>query len=289
MVVLATTGMVADLAREVFGSDAAVSSLLNPTMDPHSYTPTPSDVRALQKADLVVANGLRLEGKMEETFLSMRKQGRSVVLLGEGVPREKLLTSEDSAEASAADNHADPHLWGDLSLWADAATGMALAAGEIYPEKKEGWTKRAADYAARLLKHHEAIRLAAGEIPESQRVLVTSHDAFRYFGRAYGFTVRGAQGLSTASEAGLRDMADLTRFIKERQLPAIFVETSVSPVLIERLAKDSGAKIGGKLFSDALGAAGDVVSLPDGSTLPTETVAGMQWANLLTIMKAFQK
>jgi manganese/zinc/iron transport system substrate-binding protein len=281
--IVATTGMVADLVRQVMMDDAEVICLLGPTVDPHSYSPSPSDVKALQKADIIVANGLRLEGKMEETFINLRKQGRNVIILGEGIPPESLLT-EDYGAAKVY----DPHIWGDLTIWSKAVDSYVKQITKLKPLMVSTLESRAVTYQTALQKAHAEMKAQVKRIPQEQRVLVTSHDAFQYFGRAYGFTVRGAQGLSTATEAGIRDMVELTNFIKERKLKAIFVESSVQPGLIERLSKDTGAVIGGKLYSDALGAPGEEVQLPDWTIMKKDTVLGMQWSNMLTVLSALE-
>ncbi len=275
--VVATTAMVADLVRKVGGPDVAIDVLMGPGVDPHLYKPTTTDVRKLQRADVVFYNGLFLEGKMGELFERLQRSGRRIHAVTEALPKERLIASDEYAD------HPDPHVWFDVELWAQCVAVVEKRLGEASPERKAKFALNAAQLRDELAKLHAWSLAKAGELPEEKRVLVTSHDAYNYFGRAYGFQVIGLQGISTTSEAGLADVIKLVDLIKQRGLKAIFVETSVSHATIERVAKDSGAKIGGELFSDAMGQPGQMENGYD-----LGTYEGMIKHNLTTIVEALK-
>lgn len=272
---VATTGMIADLVRQVAGQRFEVRQLMGPGVDPHLYRPTPNDAAALRRADVIFYNGHMLEGKMGEVFAGLRRQGRRVVALAETLPQEALLWSEEFEE------HADPHLWMDVSLWARLPAVIARALAEADPQGAEFYEKNAAALEARLGQLHAWCLEMAASVPPSRRVLVTSHDAFSYFGRAYGFEVVALQGISTVMEASLADVSQLTELVRERGLPAIFLESSVNPAALENVARAAGVRIGGELFSDALGAAGE---LREG--FDVGTYEGMIRYNMTTIVSA---
>jgi manganese/zinc/iron transport system substrate-binding protein len=263
LAVLATTGMIADAARIVGGDAVEVTALMGPGVDPHLYQPTARDQGKLRAAQLIFYNGLHLEGKMGDLFESLSKQKR-VVAVSSGIAEDRLLSWKETAGMH------DPHIWFDVTLWQDAVGTMARAYGEADPSHAADYEHRAADYLAALAELDAYCRSRAAEIPEKERVLITSHDAFHYFGRAYGFEVVGIQGISTDSEAGLKAITDAVDLIRERGVRAIFPETSVPRAAIERVAKDGGARLGPELYSDALGA-------PDS---PAGTYAGMIRTNI---------
>ncbi len=275
--VVTTTAMVGDLARRVGGKEVSVDVLMGPGVDPHLYKATSSDVRKLQRADVVFYNGLLLEGKMTEIFERMEKSGKRVHAVTAALAKERLLSPAEF------EGHADPHVWFDVELWAHCVGVVEKHLAEAAPERKAQFALNAAKVREELAALHSWCLAKAAELPATQRVLVTSHDAYNYFGRAYGFQVVGLQGISTTSEAGLADVTKLVDFIKQRGLKAIFVETSVSHATIERVAKDSGAKIGGELFSDAMGQPGQ---LENGYDLGT--YEGMVKHNLNTIVDALR-
>lgn len=274
---VATTGMVGDLVARVGGNKVSVTSLMGAGVDPHLYKATASDVRLLQKADVIFYNGLLLEGKMTSLFERMRKSGRSVFAITDNLPADLLLQPADNT------GHPDPHIWFDVELWTQCVgvvvEGLSVAAPQHRAEFQANGKKAAADLKA---LHDWAVSKAA-ELPRSRRILVTSHDAYNYFGRAYGFTVVGLQGISTVSEAALADMAKLVDFIKSNDVKAIFVESSVPHATIERIATDAGVQIGGELFSDAMGTVGEVENGYD-----LGTFEGMVKHNLTTIVDALR-
>ncbi len=275
--VVATTTLVADLVRQVAGDRAEVAALMGPGVDPHLFKPVASDVIRLQRADVIFYNGLLLEGKMSDLLTRLARGQRHVYALTEAIPEDRLLQPEDY------EGHHDPHVWFDVSLWRQCVDVVEKGLAAVDPAHAATYARQADEVRARLDALHAWALAKAGELPPERRVLVTSHDAYNYFGRAYGFEVVGLQGISTATEAGLADVTRLTDFIRERGLKAIFVETSVSPATIRRVAADSGARIGGELFSDALGAPGERVHGHD-----VGTYEGMVRHNLTTIVEALK-
>lgn len=275
--VVATTGMIADIARQVGGERVVVKALMGPGVDPHLYKPTASDTTALMRADIVLYNGLRLEGRMESLFEKLKRSGRAVHAVTDGIPKERLLARGD------IDNYYDPHVWFDVSLWALTVPEIARVFAEADPEGAEFYQKNARDVTERLSELHAWCIERAKQLPAERRILVTSHDAFEYFGKAYGFKVVGLQGVSTVSEAALSDMTGLVDFIRKQGVPAIFVESSVNPQAIRRVAEDSGARIGGEIFSDAMGGAGEMRNGFD-----TGTYEGMVRYNMSTIVDALR-
>jgi len=249
--VTATTSMVADLVKSVGGDRVAVQRLMGPGVDPHLYKATASDVSKLQQADVIFYSGLMLEGKMQELFDKMKSR-KKVFAVTDAIPREKLLKPEQF------EGHYDPHVWFEVPLWEMCVETVVQGLSETDPAGKAEYEKRGAELRAKMKELHQWAVEKTGELPADKRILVTSHDAFNYFGRAYGFQVVGLQGISTADEAGLADMAKMVDFIKEKKINAVFVESSVPHNTIERISKDAGVKIGGELFSDAMGTPGQI-------------------------------
>lgn len=272
-----TVTMVADLARNVGGDRVEVEALMGPGVDPHLYKAAASDVTKLQQADVIFYSGLLLEGKMQDIFSKLARSKRFVYPVTESIPLDRLLEPPEFA------GHYDPHVWFDVPLWKLCIDIVAKGLIEFDPAGKEGYEKRAAATRARLDELHAWALKKAGELPAERRILVTSHDAYNYFGRAYGFQVVGLQGISTVSEAGLADVAKLTDFIKQKKIKAVFVESSVPHDTIERISRDAGVKIGGELFSDAMGTRGQIEHGYD-----LGTYEGMIKHNLTTIVEALK-
>jgi manganese/zinc/iron transport system substrate-binding protein len=250
--VVATTTVVADLVRQVAGDRIAVDCLMGPGIDPHSYKATPRDADRLARADLVVASGLHLEGKLAALLEKMGRKSR-VVMVADAVPREKLI--------EAADGVPDPHVWFDARLWSQCVPAVVEPLAAVDPAGRDVFRGRAAEYVARLEQLDDEIRRRIAEIPAERRVMVTAHDAFRYFGRAYGIEVVGVQGVSTESEAGLSEVNRLVDLVVSRKVPAVFVETSVAERNVKALQEGAKARghdviVGGTLYSDALGEPG---------------------------------
>jgi manganese/zinc/iron transport system substrate-binding protein len=250
--VVATTTVVADLVRQVGGDRVAVDCLMGAGIDPHSYRATPRDADRLARAKLVVASGLHLEGKLSD-LLSRLARRVPVTAVADTLPRDRLLP--------VADNLYDPHVWFDAKLWSMCVPAVVDALAKLDPEGRSHYQARAADFAARLESLDGRLRDRLATIPKQRRVLVTAHDAFRYFGRAYDVEVVGVQGTSTESEAGLADINRLVELIVSRGIPAVFVETSVSDRNVTALREGARSRghavaLGGQLYSDALGGPG---------------------------------
>lgn len=250
--VVCTTTVVADLVRQVAGDRVVVDCLMPAGVDPHSYRATPRDADRLAGADLVVSSGLRLEGKLADL---LERLGRRVpvVAAADGLPRDMLLSTGPDAF--------DPHVWFDAALWGRCAPAVAEGLARMDPAGAAAYSGRAADYAARMEALDADVRARIATIPAGRRVLITAHDAFRYFGRAYGLEVVGVQGTSTESEAGLGDVNRLVDLLVHRGIPAVFVETSVADRNVAALVEGAAARghavaLGGRLYSDSLGGPG---------------------------------
>ena len=273
--VVATTTIIGDLVRTIGGPEVQLEVLMGPGVDPHLYKASAGDVRRMSSAEAIFFNGLHLEGKMTEVMERMGERGVTTVAVGECLPAEELITS-----AAFSGLH-DPHVWFDVSLWAGATHCVADALAELVPAHADGFRNRAQTYRDELMVFDGWVHGRVGDLEPEQRVLVTAHDAFSYFGRAYGFEVYGLLGVSTASEAGTSDVRELASFIAERRVPAIFVETSVPPRYVQALkeaveAQGFAVEIGGTLFSDSLGDRGTSAG----------TYVGTVRANVETIVTA---
>ncbi len=274
--VVATTSIVADLVRAVGGADVSVESLMGPGVDPHLYKASARDVSKMVDSDIVVYNGLHLEGKMGDLFEAMAERGKPTIAIAEVSVPDSLLRASELFQGNY-----DPHIWFDAELWARAAHALANALGVLDAKREATFAARGDAYRDELLEVHAYVHKKAEKIPEEQRVLITSHDAFGYFGRAYGFEVRGLQGISTASEAGAADVQNLAVLVTKRRIPAMFIESSVSPRGIEAVreavkAKGFDVSIGGTLYGDALG----------GPSTPAATYLDMIRYNIDTIVEA---
>lgn len=272
--VVATTGMIADVVQQVGGDRVVVRGLMGPGVDPHLYKASAGDVTALARADIIFYNGLHLEAAMGEVLEEMGSRIRTVPVAA-GIDPQRLLAPAEFAGAY------DPHVWFDVSLWAVTVEAVVTALAGADTAGATAYRANARRYAAELDSLHRWVLGRAAEVPTERRVLVTAHDAFNYFGRAYGFEVRGLQGISTVSEAGTGDVQRLAEMIVSRRIPAIFVETSISPRTVEAVqaavrARGVDVAIGGSLFSDAMGDRGT----PEGSYL------GMVRHNVNTIVDA---
>lgn len=275
--IVTTTGMIADAAEKVGGDRVQVTALMGPGVDPHLYKASEGDVTRMIHADLILYNGLHLEGKMTDVFARMQRRIETVAV-AEAIPEDSLLAPPEFKGAH------DPHIWFDVRLWQLCVGKIRDTLVEMDSLHAAGYRSRAAAYLEKLSGLDRYVLQQAVRVPAPQRVLVTAHDAFNYFGRRYRFEVRGLQGISTASEAGTADIQKLADFIKERQIPAVFVETSVPQRYIEALqaavkSRGFNVKIGGSLYSDAMGEPGT----PDGE------YTGMVRHNIDTIVSALAK
>ena len=271
---VATIGMITDVVGRVGGERVRVQGLMGPGVDPHLYKARAGDVRRIDGADVIFYNGLHLEAAMGEVFEEMQGRTRTVAVTA-GIPESRLLRPAEFKGAF------DPHVWFDVSLWMEAVRAVEAALVEHDPAGAATYRANARAYLAELDALDRWVRARVGELPPERRVLVTAHDAFNYYGRAYGFQVRGLQGISTAAEAGTADVQGLADFIVERRLPAIFVESSIPRRTVEAVqaavrSRGHEVRIGGSLYSDAMGDAGT----------PEGTYVGMVRHNVNTIVDA---
>ena len=252
--VVATTGQIADAVKVISGDHLTVTNLMGPGVDPHLYKATQSDLTKLDDAEIIIYNGLHLEGQMLDIFDQMANE-KTVLAVGETLDMAELL-----ADAEDSKLH-DPHIWFDIELWKNVVDIIGDTLVEQYPEYKTDFEANEAAYLAELDELQAYVQGRVQEIPEQQRILVTAHDAFNYFGNSQGFDVRGLQGLSTEAEYGVKDVQDMVNFLVSNNIKAIFVESSVSDKAMNAViegAKEKGHEItiGGELFSDAMGAEG---------------------------------
>ncbi len=252
--IVATTGMIADAARQVGGNLVEVRGLMGPGVDPHAYRQTRSDIVAMTRADLVLWHGLYLEAQMEDFFHKLEKK-RNVVAVADRLPRKLLRGHDDYADKF------DPHVWMTPDIWALVVENVCEALIATDGANADVYRANAIAHISDVKRLSSYARAAMATVPEDRRVLVTAHDAFGYFGQSYDIEVMGIQGISTQSEAGLNRIGELVDLLVEREIAAVFVESSVSDRSIRALIEGATAKghdirIGGELFSDAMGAEG---------------------------------
>lgn len=277
--VVTTIGMITDIVQQVGGDRVEVSGLMGPGVDPHLYKASEGNVSKMERADVVFYNGLHLEGQMGEVFERMQKRVKTVAVTSRLDPKEDVRPAPPGFEGTH-----DPHVWFDVRLWMKAVECVRDTLAEMDPSHAETYRGNASRYLSELKTLHGYVKEQAERVPKPQRVLITAHDAFYYFGHAYGFEVRGLQGVSTATEPGVADVQELARFIAERRIGAIFVESSVPKREIEAVqaavkAKGFGVEVGGELFSDAMGDKGT----------PEGTYIGMVRHNIDTIVRALAR
>lgn len=272
--VVVTVGMVADLVRTVGGDQVTVTQLMGSGVDPHLYKATSDDIQRFMAADAIFVSGLMLEGRLEATLKKLSEK-QLVVFITDQLPKELLHMPDEMA------GHPDPHVWMDVSAWANCVPRITETLSKLRPEHAAEFQKRAEELQKKLRVLHEYGMSSIATIPKDQRVLVTSHDAFHYFGRAYGIEVIGVQGISTESEAGLQRINELVDLLVERKVTAVFVESSVPRENILALidgakARGHEVRVGGELYSDAMGAEGTWEG----------TYIGMLDHNITTVTKA---
>ncbi len=271
--VVTTTAQISDIVKNVTqGSPIRIEHLMGTGVDPHLYRPTRSDVVRLKKADIVFYNGLHLEGQMIELFEKLKKE-KPVISLAESLPEDFLITSEQ--------NKYDPHIWMNVKAWINSVETVKNALTQYNPPSAALYSKRAQVYSKKLTLLDTHIKTVIKTIPQNARTLITAHDAFGYFGKAYDINVIGIQGLSTENETGLKRMEELGDLLTAQKIPSIFSETSVNNRNIKALiqgAKSKGhkVKLGGALYSDAMGKEGTYEG----------TYIGMMEHNVRTLTKA---
>jgi manganese/zinc/iron transport system substrate-binding protein len=266
--------MVADLVKHVGGPHVTVNQLMGDGVDPHLYKASPGDMSQLEQADMIFYSGLHLEGKMGDVFVRLARK-KPTYPVSERIPESRIL--------EAGEGHFDPHVWFDVALWSEALPVVAEALAERDPAHAAEYRRNADAYRAELLKVHDECKQQISTIPMERRVLVTAHDAFRYFGRAYDIDVKAIQGISTETEAGVKEIDALVDFITAQKIKAVFVESSVNERNVRALVEGCKARghdvvVGGELFSDAMG--------KDGT--PEGTYVGMVRHNVRTIVNALR-
>lgn len=273
-VVTCTVGMITDVARNIGGNQFSIGGLMGPGIDPHLYKPSAGDIVRLGDANLVLYGGLHLEGRMTETLETIHGSGTvHTRAVSESIEEDLLIPVSDNAW--------DPHVWFDVSLWNTVAGAITEELNTLLPENADAINQRSTDYRGRLEDLDAWVFEEINRVPEDIRVLVTAHDAFNYFGNRYGVEVMGLQGLSTATEAGAGDVQSLADLLAEREIPAVFVESSIPPATIEAVQAATRSRgwevqIGGSLYSDAMGESGT----------PEGTYVGMVRHNVSTIVEA---
>lgn len=250
--ITATTGQVADAAKNVGGDHVNVETIMGPGTDPHVYRASQGDIAKLENADIIFYNGLNLEGNLSDVFVSMANK-KPVVPVADRIPEDQLLEEEEGIY--------DPHVWFDLELWQEAVTAVEESLAELDPDNSDSYRENAEAYMSEIQKLHEYAQERINEIPEESRMLVTAHDAFGYFGEAYGLEVRGLQGISTDAEYSVNDVNRIVDLVTENNIKAVFIESSVSERAIQAVVEGAAAQgheleIGGELFSDAMGEEG---------------------------------
>ncbi len=277
---VATSTMVTDMVKVIGGDQVEVIGLMDPTVDPHDYAQTFEDTNAINSADVVFYSGLHLEGKMQEGLEKMTENGRNVYAVTDSIPAELIIDSDEGAH--------DPHVWGDPEIWVYAINQVVKGLSKVDSKNASTYKKRGELYRAELIDLKQWALDRVKEIPEEQRVMVTSHDAFEYFGKAFGFKVEGLQGISSADEVGLNSANQLIAFIKEHKLKMIFPESSVNDKGIKAVADNAGVAVSKQpLFSDACGNPGDLVET-NGEKYDKGTYIGMIKHNVNVVVEGLK-
>ena len=276
LTIVTTTGMIGDAVSNIVGNKAEVISLMGPGVDPHLYKVTQSDIKNLLNADVIFYNGLHLEGKMGKVLAQMSAE-KPVIAIYNGLEESQLRATSEFK------GNYDPHLWFSVQLWTDVVRFIGKNLAEIDQAHSSFYQANTEQHVEELTFLHTWTTEQINTIPVQQRVLITAHDAFGYFGREYGMEVKGLQGLSTAAEYGLKDVINMVDYITKNKIKAVFVESSVSDRSIKAVmegCKDKGHSviIGGILFSDAMGA----------ENKPEGTYIGMVKYNVTTIVEALK-
>lgn len=275
--IVSTTSQVTDLIKAIAGDLVALEGLMGAGVDPHLYKASEGDVSKFFNADVIFYSGLHLEGKLEDVFEKMSHSGKKTIAVSDAISKDILISSADFASSY------DPHFWFSVTHWKKAANYVASELGKLDPINETKYTENAALYVEKLIQLENGNAQQLESLPKEKRILVTAHDAFAYFGKAYDFQVVSLQGLSTTTEAGVQDVQRLSSFIIEHNIKAIFIESSVPVRTVEALqaavrAKDHQVEIGGTLYSDALGDSNSVEG----------TYVGMYEYNMKTIINALK-
>ncbi len=283
--IVATTTQASDLSAILSEgvADIEITPLMGAGVDPHLYQPTESDIRAMNRADMVIYSGLHLEGQFDAVFEALREQGTLIYTLSQPVKDAGyVIGGFVTAQYQAGTD--DPHFWFDPRNWELTTTDLAQTLAELDPDNADTYIARAESYLAQLQALFAWADEGMRSVPEGQRYLVTSHDAFQYFGSAFGWKMTAIQGISTEDEAGVRDIQETVRFVIEQGIPVLFVESSIPPNTIEAVraaivAGGGAARVGVReLYSDAMGMPGTFGG----------TYIGMIAENVYTILQSYQ-
>ncbi len=279
--IVTTTGMIKDAVKQIVGDKANVEGLMGPGVDPHLYKATQGDLQKLMNADIIFYNGLHLEGKMQDVFEKMAKQ-KKVIAIGDVIEKKQLIVTFDGGTNESSKTY-DPHIWFSVPLWIEAVKHIGETMQQIDPTNAKDYENNTKIYLVQLAMLQKEVKEDLQTIPVNQRLLITSHDAFGYFGKTYRMEVKGLQGISTVTEFGLKDVTQMVDLIVSRKIKAIFVESSVASKPLEAVVEGCKKRghevaIGGTLFSDAMGAEGT----EEGSYI------GMVKYNVKTIVEALK-
>ena len=277
--IVTTTTHVTDLVTRLVGDTCKIKSLMGPGVDPHSYKPTALDMTAISTADIVIYHGLKLEGKLA-SVLNKNASRRKTYAICSAVPDSLLIaTNEDNSE------YPDPHVWFSPDLWIRCLQGLSQYLIKEFPELKDKISERQTSIETEINQVSKWARSKMSAIPKEKRILITSHDAFRYLGNSFSIDVVALQGISTLQEAGLADRANLVDFINENKVPCLFIESSVNPKAIQEIAKETDTNLGDPLYSDALGNPDNKSAGPNQKLYPHNHWEGMFIHNINAILK----
>ena len=278
--IVTTTTQITDLVKQLTGGHCKVIPMMGPGVDPHLYKPTARDVMSLSSADLIVFHGLQLEGKLGSAFETAGLSKDKIFSISSVIDPSVLLFADEEEG-----KFPDPHIWFDPEIWTTCLQALADKLSSFLPEKEVFISEKADQLAKDFQKVHEWGIGSIRRIPPTQRTLITSHDAFQYFGRSFGVEVIALQGISTAAEAGLADRSNLVDYIKKSNVPCIFVESSVNPKALQQIGWEAKVALGKPLFSDALGAEDAFIFAADGKKHSLASWSGMMIYNIQSIVE----
>ena len=283
--IVVTTTQLKDLVSKITKSRVNIVSRMKPGIDPHTYKPTSRDILALTKADLVIYHGMMLEGRLSELLEKAEQQGIQTYNATSSLKSARIIFHGDIKK----NPQPDPHVWFDPEIWTTVAENFTKMICLFDPKGKSGYINNLLSFTREIEEVQKWTIKKISTIPTGKRTLVTSHDAYSYFGRSFGLEVVALQGISTLLESGLGDRAKVVDLIKEQNIPAVFIESSVNPKALNEIAKECGVSVGGELFSDALGTEATLSVGPEGNSYSANTWTGMMVHNVNTIVNSLGK
>ena len=278
--IVTTTTQITDLVKQLTGGHCKVIPMMGPGVDPHLYKPTARDVMSLSTADLIIFHGLQLEGKLGTAFETAGLSKDKIFSISSVIDPGVLLFADEEEG-----KFPDPHIWFDPEIWTICLRALADKLSSFLPEHEVFISEKADQLTKDFQKVQEWGAKSIKRIPPTQRILITSHDAFQYFGRSFGVEVIALQGISTAAEAGLADRSNLVDYLKESNIPCIFVESSVNPKALQQIGREAEVALGKPLFSDALGAEDTFIFAADGQKHSLASWSGMMIYNIQSIVE----